>query len=375
NGNVDKTTAFRPLISASSTPNIYTNERTATVSSYGNPTLRWEKTGTLNVGVDYSLFERKLHGKIDVYNKVSKDLIASMSIPAINGTTSQRLNMGEMLNRGLEVEVGTVQTLAKEVTWSGNLNFSYNYNKITKLFKSSYQGYELVGMSGATAAYREGYNANTLWSYAYAGIYNDGTEQSPNWQPKIKGAGADVYGYGGWPPGDGRDFVVESGVQVAPWLLGFSNNFKVRDFNFSFILTGKFGHSFRRQGFNYPPMWGGRVMPNSKLGEVMNGDPAKISPLPLNGAEESRYYFWDRFHAYLDYLAESASHVRMREVMLSYDAPRSFLNKAGVSRCQLYAQVTNLFSIYANPFNEDPEFPEGGVKPSPGYTLGLKLQF
>jgi TonB-linked SusC/RagA family outer membrane protein len=375
NGNVDKTTAFRPLVSLGSTPNIYTNERLASISSYGNPTLRWEKTGTLNIGLDYSLFSRQLSGKIDVYNKVSKDLIASMSIPAINGTTSQRLNMGEMLNRGFEVELSTVQTIARNVTWTGNLNFSYNHNKITRLFKSSYQGYELIGMSGVTAAYREGYNANTLWSYVYAGVFNDGTEESPNWQPKIKGAGTDFYDYGAWPPGDGRDFVVNSGTQVAPWLLGFSNNFKVRDFNFSFILTGKFGHVFRRQGFDYPPMWGGRVLPNSKLGEVLNGDPAKISPLPMNGPIESRYYFWDRFHQYLDYLVESAAHLRMREIMLSYDAPRALLDKIGVNRCQFYGQVTNAFSIYKNRFNEDPEFPEGSVKPSPNYTLGLKLQF
>jgi TonB-linked SusC/RagA family outer membrane protein len=377
NGNVDKTTAFRPLINTSATPNIYTNERTASISSYGNPTLRWEKTGTLNLGVDFSLFSRQLSGKVDVYNKSSKDLIVSMSIPAINGTTSQKLNMGEMINRGFELELSTLQPLSADgaISWTGNLNLSYNHNKITKLFKSSYQGYELIGMSGVTATYVEGHNANTLWSYAYAGVFNDGTDATPNWQPKIKGAGADFYDYGGWPPGDGRDFAVNTGVTVAPWLLGFSNSFKARDFTFSFVLTGKFGHQFRRQAFNYPPMWGGRVMPNGKLGEVMNGDPAKISPLPMNGVNEDRYYFWDRFHPYLDYLVESASHARLREVMLAYDAPKSFLDGIGLHRLQFYAQVTNLFSIYSNSFDEDPEFPEGTMKPRPNYTLGLKLQF
>jgi TonB-linked SusC/RagA family outer membrane protein len=377
NGNVDKSTAFRPLINLSATPNLYTNERTATVSSYGNPTLRWEKTGTFNVGVDYSLFAGRLAGKVDVYRKYSKDLIASMSIPAINGATSQRLNMGEMINRGVELEISTRQPLSVDgaFAWSGSLTLSHNYNEITKLFKSSYQGYELVGMSGATAAYVEGYNANTLWCFEYAGVFNDGTDASPNWQPKIKGAGTDYYDYGGWPPGDGRDFVVNMGTKVAPWILGFSNNFKLQDFNLSFVMTGKFGHKFKRQGFNYPPMWGARVMPNSKLGEVMNGDPAKISPLPMNGDNEDRYYFWDRFHTYLSYLTESASHVRMREVMLTYEVKKTFLDRIGISRCQLYGQVTDLFAIYANKFNEDPEFPEGGMKPQPNYTIGLKLQF
>jgi hypothetical protein len=116
-------------------------------------------------------------------------------------------------------------------------------------------------------------------------------------------------------------------------------------------------------------------MPNRKLGEVLNGDPAKISPLPMNGPIEDRYYFWDRFHPYLSYLVESASHLRVREVMLTYDMPVPLLSRTGINRCQLYGQVTNLCSIYANKFNEDPEFPEGGMKPQPNYTLGLKLQF
>jgi hypothetical protein len=283
--------------------------------------------------------------------------------------------MGEMLNQGFELEVSTVQPLVadRSITWTGNLNLSYNRNKITKFFKSSYQGYELIG--GPTASYREGYNTSTLWCYAYAGVRNDGTDAAPDWQPKIKGAGTDVYGYGGWPPGDGRDYVVNTGVSVAPWLLGFTNNFKVRDFNLSFIITGKFGHVFRRQSFNYPPMWGGRVLPNKKLGEVMDGDPAKISPLPLNGPVEGRYYFWDRFFPYLDYLVESAAHARLREITLSYEAPKALLAKMGINRCQFYGQVTNVFSVYANKFNEDPEYPEGSMKPRPNYTLGLKLQF
>src|SRR5690606_16447051 len=91
NGNVDRSTAFMPLISTTATPDTYTNEYTANISSYGNPTLRWEKTGTWNLGIDYSIFDNTYFGKIDIYNKYGRDLIAQLSIPAINGTTSQRL--------------------------------------------------------------------------------------------------------------------------------------------------------------------------------------------------------------------------------------------------------------------------------------------
>lgn len=373
NGNVDKSTSFKPLISVSSTNNIYTDEPTAGISSYGNPTLRWEKTGTWNVGADYSVLGGKLFGKIDFYNKKTVDLIATLSIPAINGSTTQKLNNAELLNRGVEVEVGSSLPIARKISWTGNLNFSYNRNKITKLFKASYQGYELV--EGGTSAYVEGYNANTLWCFNYAGVHNDGTEASPNWQPKIQDKDGNLYGFGGWPTADGRDLCLNMGTKVAPWTVGFSNNFKIYDFDLSFIMTGKFGHKFMRQSFNYPVVWSGRATPNRQYGEIKDCDPMKRIPLPMNGDVEDRFYFWNRFYPYVSYLAENAGVFRMQEINLTYNLPRAVLNKIGLSGLQIYGMVNNAFAIYANSFGEDPEYTRGGLKPQPTYTFGLKLQF
>src|SRR5699024_4186858 len=124
-----------PLVNMNTTPNVYTNDLVATISSFGNPTLRWEKTGTTNIGVDFSMLSGKLFGKVDLYNKHGKDLIADLSIPSINGTTKQKLNNAEMVNRGIEIELGTrLPIRGSDIVWSGNLAFSYNHNKITKLF-------------------------------------------------------------------------------------------------------------------------------------------------------------------------------------------------------------------------------------------------
>lgn len=365
NGNVDKSTAFMPLISTGGTPNTYTNEYTATISSYGNPTLRWEKTGTWNIGIDYSLLGGQYFGKIDVYNKYGRDLIAQLSIPAINGTTSQKLNNAEMINRGIELEFGTRQRLrGNEITWTSNLNFSYNYNEITKLFVANYDASSLY--PGNTGSYVEGYNANSMWMFEYAGIHNT--------QPMIYGADGELYDFGAWTPGDGRDFMLNMGTRVAPYTLGFINNFKIHDFNFSFIFTGKFGHVFKQRPFNYPPTWGGRVLPNSRLSEVLNGDPSQIVPLPLNDIED-RYYFWDRFHQYLSYLSANASHIRMQEINLSYQLPVRQWTSWRNSRVTLYAQGNDLFTILFNDVGEDPEYPLGTLNPQRKFTLGIKVGF
>ena len=364
NGNVDRSTSFRPLIATAGSQNIYTGDYTATVSSFGNPTLRWEKTRTWNVGLDYSLFRGKLSGKIDIYNKYGKDLIAQLSIPAINGTTNQRLNNAEMSNKGIELELGTYMKIAKELTWRGNLNFSYNKNKIEKLFVARYPASTLS--FGGTGAYVVGEDANSLWRFIYAGVIND--------QPRVVGADGTTYDFTAFTPGDGRDYMKNTGTLVAPYTLGFSSAFQYKDFNLSFIVTGKFGHIFQRLGFNYPPTWTSRVLPNIKLSEVMNGKASDIVPLPYNPNEGS-YFFWDRFHRNLSYLVENASHIRMQELNLSYALPKSLLSKFNMSRLQLYAQGNDLFTIYANKAKEDPEYPLGTMNPRPKITFGIKCEF
>lgn len=364
NGNVDRSTSFRPLLAMGGIPNIYTGDFTATVSSFGNPTLRWEKTGTWNVGLDYSLFKGQLYGKLDVYNKSGKDLIATLSIPAANGTTRQNLNNAAMTNRGVELELGTIQKIkGNDVTWRGSLNLSYNKNKITKLFVANYHPAWLTG--GGSVAYVEGQDANTLWRWQYAGIKNN--------QPTVYGPNGNQYDFSTFPSGDGRDYLLKMGTEVAPYTLGFMNSFKVYDFNLSFIVIGKFGHKFQRTGFNYPPSFNGKILPNKKIGEVINGDPMKIVPLPLN-ENEPRYYFWDRFTQSLDYLIEDASHIRMQEINLSYNLPLSLGSKVGMKRVQVFAQGNDLFTVVANKAGEDPEYPLGTLKPQPRITLGIKCE-
>jgi len=365
NGNEDRSTSFKPLISLGTTPNTYTNDYTASVSSYGNPTLRWEKTGVWNLGIDYSLLRGKLYGRFDLYRKYGKDLLATLSIPSVNGTTSQKINNAEMLNRGIEMDLGTTMKIkGNDIVWRGNLNFSYNHNKITKLFVAQYTASTLAG--GGSAAYVEGENANSLWRFVYAGIENT--------QPMIQGPDHTKYDFGAFSPGDGRDYMVNTGTTVAPYTLGFVNSFKVYDFDISFIITGKFGHVFQTLGFNYPPTWTSRVLPNNKLAQVMNGDPMKIVPLPLNDIED-RYYFWDRFHQYLSYLVQSASHIRMQEVNITYNFNRSLLQKLNVGRMMVYAQGNDLFTILANDAGEDPEYRMGTLNPRPKLTMGVKFEF
>ncbi|WP_066219609.1 SusC/RagA family TonB-linked outer membrane protein [Formosa haliotis] len=371
NGNIDRSTSFNPLINLSSTLDQVTGQNTATIGSFGNPTLRWEKTETFNLGVDFSIFQGKLTGTVDVYDKKGYDLIVDQSISAVNGTTSQKFNNGEMLNKGVEVQLGTTLPIYKNnIVWSGAINFAHNNNEITNFFKSNYQSYDLY--SGPTTSYVEGYDANTLWSYVYGGMINVGSTENPVMQPSVYGENGEKITILSYPSGNAINYMENQGTLVAPTTFGMRNAFKIYNFDFSFIITAKFGHVFRRQSFNYSPVTSGNTMVNSQYSEVANGNPNEILPIPDN---QPRYYFYDRFYPYLSYLTEDASHIRFQEVNLTYTLPFDITNKLGLTAINIYGQANNFGVVLFNDFGEDPEFPKGTISPQTSFTFGMQFNF
>ena len=221
----------------------------------------------------------------------------------------------------------------------------------------------------------EGKNSQTLWAYKYAGVYNVGTDDSPNWQPMIQGPDAETRFAlsDGWPIGDATTYMLDMGTKVAPYTLGFTNQFRIYDFDFSFIITGKFGHVFNHHSFNYPNVTS-KSLPNARYSEVLNCDPMKMLPLPQNDVERT-YSNWFTMYKSMDYLADNANHVRLQEINLSYNVPSRLLSKIGLSALRVYAQANNLFVITNNKYNEDPENPLGTYRLQAQYTFGFKLDF
>ena len=65
----------------------------------------------------------------------------------------------------------------------------------------------------------------------------------------------------------------------------------------------------------------------------------------------------------------------MQELNITYNLPKTFASKIGISSAKIYAQANNLFTITNNKYNEDPEFPLGSLRPQPAFTFGLNLGF
>ena len=190
----------------------------------------------------------------------------------------------------------------------------------------------------------------------------------------VQGTNGETYDFTGWTPGNGLDYLKNAGTLVAPYALGFNSMFRIYDFELSFLITGKFGHKFKRTPFNYPSMSGGSALPNKYYSEVVNSDPMDQVPIPFDKVE-NRYYFWDRFYPYLDYLVESAAHIRLQEVNLTYNMPKRWLSRLGISQCSVYAQGNHLCTWLKNKYKEDPEHPLGSTPLQATYTFGLRFDF
>ena len=283
------------------------------------------------------------------------------------------MNSGELGNKGVEIELGTTIPISgRDIVWDGTVMFSYNKNRILSLRYYPSYAYQLV-YSGGSYSWMEGYDMNTLWSYEYGGIKNNGTEARPDWQPTLIGKDGVQQTFASWPSGDAMNISYDQGTTVAPMNLAFSTSLKVYDFDISMIFTGKFGHVFRRESFNYPSI-SGRSIPNSKYSEIAGCDPAERIPIPMKD-NETRLYFWDRFWGYMSYLTEDASLIRMQEFNLTYNLNKAATDWLGVGGMKLFFQANNPFSIYFNKWHEDPEFPRGSAPLQASYMFGVKCNF
>ncbi len=365
NGASNTNTSFKPLIQVDGV-NAESGHMEAEVFSYGNPTLRWERTGTLNLGVDYDLLDGRLFGKLDYYRKHGKDILAYVSIPLINGTYTANFNNAEILNNGVELEVGSRWKNGSGFYWEGVFNMAYNHNEVKKLLLVSHPYWHLSGSGGTT--YVEGKPVNAIYSFRYAGAHNFGTEGSPLLRPAVHLTDGEVMDIvSGQTQLDGLEFMAYQGVAVAPYTLGMRHSFGYKEFDLSFSLIAKLGHIYRKTPFNHP---GRNGMPNSMLRDAMGAEAQQMLPaLPFS---ENDDLYSVSYSSYMDYLTTSANHLRINDITLSYDLKPALSRTLRLEKAQLFAQTSNL-TIKGK--GEDPEFLYGRMRLLPSFMFGIKVGF
>ena len=370
NGNAEKSTSPQTLISISSSSTTMTD--VASIASYGNPMLKWETTHTTNLGVDFSLFKNILSGKIEYYNRLSKDVIGDVTIPAVYGSTSQRFNNAEISNRGFETELTARHTFGFGLGIRSTLTYAYNKNKIEKLYNPNVYCYGYMSADDPSNGYFiEGRPIGAIYAYEFAGM-KDGV-------PYVKGVNGEECSFNDLTLHNStfgsEDFLTYKGSSIAPSTFGWANEFTWKGISLYVYLTGKMGGKFRAPVADTPPLvGGGNVFISKFISYYQNSDGTQYPTLPAEG--DYMCYRWSRYMPYLSCFVEDASFIRLKELTVSYQLPTILLSKIGLKQAKVFCQARDLGCIWAaNSLGYDPEWLPGmGVnKPATSITLGVNI--
>lgn len=313
--------------------------------------IKWEETSTTNIGIDFGLFNNRVNGSIDYYNKETEDLLSFIDVPAgTNFTNRIFTNVGDMNNKGVEFSLNTAIIKKTKLNWDLGFNLTYNKNEITRLTKTSdptFIGVATGGISG--------------------GVGNTIQIHSVGYQPSSFFVLKQVYDNKGKPieglyvdqNGDGIVNNLDYYRYKSPeplWLLGFTTSVGYGNWNFSTVLRSNLGQ------YMYNNVFSGRgtFQPSSQLflGNLHRDY--------LNTGFANSQYF-------SDYYMENASFLRMDNFTVSYDFGKVFHNKANL---RATANVQNVF-VVTKYRGLDPEI-AGGIDnnfyPRPRvFSLGFNL--
>ena len=143
--------------------------------AYGNPDLQWQKTSQYNFGLDLELLNRRLTFSIDVYNKITNDLLADVNMPISGGFESYKANVGKVQNRGYELSASAqlIRDVERDLRWTVGVKMAHNENQVKEISNSLENlNEDLLNQDSYNPSfiYREGESMNTIYAVPSKGI-------------------------------------------------------------------------------------------------------------------------------------------------------------------------------------------------------------
>lgn len=356
------------MTATSSDVNEINNLPYGKIQSPANPNLRWEKSITTNIGIDFSFFNNRLRGALDYYNKVGKDIFAQRQIDPTSGFTSMVVNTASMKNNGVELSLtyDWFRAPSREAfAWTTNFTFAYNKNKVTDVENPALTAWQLIDNP-----YKTGYPTSALWSYQFAGISGEaGIEGMTLYyiEPGEDGTPTTTTA----PSGRSTSVLVYSGQSEPKVVMGMDNSFRWKGFSLSILMAYYGGHKMRAIPFNetfafsYSPVasyfldaWDAETNPNSDIPGVGRYASTAIG-------SETRF---------VDRSVYNASFLKIRNIVLGYDLPNEWIRHLGMNRVGIRFQIDNPKALWtANKVNVDPE--TLGLRLPSSFIFGLNVNF
>ncbi len=321
----------------------------AQVGSYGpiqggNPDLKWERTATTNIGLDFTVLKGKLSASVDWYNKTTTGMIFNYSVSAALVPGGKIwANGGGINNKGIELSLNATPVSAGDFSWTTSLNLAHNVNKITSLLnpitnKQDSIGYadpEGKGQTGSTLQLlKAGNPLGQFFTLQYAGKDASGNSQFVAGDKTLTTA-----------PVIGKDYHLAGNAQPT-LLMGWTNTFRYKAFDLNVFFRGVFGNKIfdatRADLFSVNTATTNNILADAagdKSTDAKNG------------------YYSTRF-------IENGSYVRLDNATLGYSVKNI---SQYIKSLRFYVSANNLFVITGYK-GIDPEINQGGAAPGVDYN-------
>ncbi|SEV99416.1 SusC/RagA family TonB-linked outer membrane protein [Chitinophaga arvensicola] len=365
NGNVAKNAG--PFMVASYGLSTLTGNTTGGISNPPNPNLRWEKTTTTNVGVDFSILKSRLSGSVDAYHKLSNDLLSSVTINPALGFTNAYVNNGAMLNTGIELMLKGQVIRQRDFDWSVTVNSSFNKNKVTRVDYSPKTTGELV--NNVSGYFLQGDPYKSLYSFDFGGLNSKGDPQIYNQKGELTDKLIST-----------PDVVHYSGTYVPKFSGALINDFRYKQFQFSFLFVYNAGHVMRMDVPYITSGFANIVMPagNNNAWKKPGDELFTNVPRIAWDYDKNNNNYRNSYYQYGSQNIVSASYIKARNLAVSYSLPKSWLQRVKIADARIRLQADNLFYIGFNGQGIDPEATSlmgtGRTLPiMPTYNLGFNI--
>ena len=350
------------------------------LSNVADPTLSWETSYTYNVAAEFGFWDQRFYGTIEYFNRDSKDLLQDVPISYTTGFSSTLKNVGEINNKGLEVELGGDIIRTKDLTWSASLTASFIKSKVTKL----YGGQDIIwddptgGDARAKYIYREGESTLALYGLEWAGTNKENGKNMWYINPK-----------------DDENYTADLEIKGRPVTYSYKKANKVILHDMMPKVFGGINTDVSWKGLsvglNFTYRFGSKTYDAADrdcnddgyyFERTMSKTAYKDSWTPTN--KNAKYP--QRLAIDMEDVNQKSSrhlhngdYIRLKNLSLGYNLPKNFVSKVGLSNARVYFNGSNLLTWAAHK-EYDPEVNEyytrGWETPiGKTYTFGVELSF
>ena len=346
------------------------------LNTKGNEYITWETNGNFNAGVEFDLFGSRLSGGIEGFYRKTTDMLSWFSVPPSLGYTGYWANVGDMVNKGVEVELNAVPISTKNVRWSLNANLTYVRNKIVYLAPSrttmTVDGYK--GYSSSNYYYGEGLSLYSFYMPKYAGV--DKSTGLPMWYMDVTDADGNVIGETTTTNYNSATSHI-CGDPLPDAYGGFGTTIEFFGFDLSVNFTYQIGGEIYDSG--YAVLMGSPT--SGSTGTNYHRDLYNAWTPTNTDTNIPRFQYNDRnITATSDRFLIDGSYLNLQNINFGYTLPRKWTNKISVDKIRIYLACENVW-LWSRRQGFDPRLSLTGSNNGATYSAvrtisgGLNLTF